>query len=158
MIPKFEEMVGFGLTDVEPQTKEKMHIIVRINRPGSMDFNPPHKDIYEGWDKNGRVPQFVNLWIPICGVTSKSSLPVVPRSHHLTEDKILRTFEGAVVEGNKYRVKAVVEWDGKNDLIRPEVKYGEVLLFSGHLIHGLAKNELEDQTRIALEFRLFKKD
>jgi hypothetical protein len=157
MIPKFEELIGFGLSDVDPFSKEKMHIIVRINRPGSTDLNPPHKDIYGVWDEEGRIPHFVNLWIPICGVTSKSSLPVAPGSHLLTEDKVLRTFQGAVVDGNKYRVNAVLEWDGSSRLMRPKVDYGQVLMFSGHLIHGLAKNEQEDTTRVALEFRLFKK-
>jgi len=31
-------------------------------------------------------------------------------------------------------------------------------MFSGHLIHGLAINEETDKTRVALEFRLFKKE
>lgn len=157
MIPKFEQLIGFGLTDIDPFNKSKMHIILRINRPGSTDLNPPHKDIYGAWDEAGRIPQFVNLWIPICGVTPMSSLPVAPGSHLLTEDKVFRTFQGAVVDGNKYRVNAVLEWDGSNRLMRPKVDYGEVLMFSGHLIHGLAKNELDDTTRVALEFRLFKK-
>jgi hypothetical protein len=30
-------------------------------------------------------------------------------------------------------------------------------MFSSHMIHGLAINEEEDVTRVALEFRLFKK-
>ncbi|MBS1943524.1 MAG: phytanoyl-CoA dioxygenase family protein [Bacteroidetes bacterium] len=158
LIPRFEALVGFGLTDFNPDSGQKMHIIVRINRPGSNDFNPPHKDMYGPWDREKRLLRFVNLWIPISGVTNRSSLPVAPGSHRLSEDKILRTFDGAVVEGNKYRVNAIAEWDGSNALIRPEVKYGQVLMFSSHLIHGLAKNEQVDTTRVALEFRLFRKD
>jgi ectoine hydroxylase-related dioxygenase (phytanoyl-CoA dioxygenase family) len=103
MIPKFEKLLGFKLSDVDPKTKEKLHIIVRINRPGSTDYNPPHKDIYEEWDQNQYLPPFVNLWIPIAGVTEKSSLPIAPGSHRIPESEILRTFDGGVVEGNKSR-------------------------------------------------------
>lgn len=156
IIKKLSHSVGFDLTDIEPITGDQWHTIIRINRPSSTDYNPPHKDFYGPWDKDGTIFKFINLWIPICGVTEKSSLPVVPKSHLLPENKILRTFEGGVVGGNKYRVTTIVEWDGKNDMIRPNVDYGDVLMFSPHLIHGLAINSGEE-TRVALEFRLFKK-
>ena len=115
------------------------------------------EDIYEGVDNFAHIPKFINMWVPVCGVTQKSSLPVVPSSHLLPENQILRTFEGGIVEGNKYRVRMIKEWAGSNKLIRPVVEYGDVLLFSAHLVHGLAINE-EDQTRVALEFRLFRQD
>jgi hypothetical protein len=156
MKPKFEKILGFELTDVDPKLGEKLHIIVRINRPQSSDFNPPHKDIYEELDKNNYIPPFVNLWIPIAGVTENSSLPMVPYSHKLKESEILRTFDGGVVEGNTYRVRMIREWGGSKTLERAHIKDGQVLLFSSHLIHGLAVNEEEDLTRVALEFRLFK--
>ena len=157
-IAKFEKLLGFGLTDINPEDGTELHIIVRINRPGSTDYNPPHKDIYERWDAVNFIAPFVNLWIPIAGVTINSTLPVAPGTHKLTEDKVLRTFGGGVVEGNKYRVRMIKEWDGSNVLERAMVNYGEVLFFSGHLIHGFAVNDEPDTTRVALEFRLFRKD
>ena len=157
ILPKFESILGFKLTDINPFNKQKAHIIVRINRPFSKDFNPPHKDIYEGVDNESYIPQFINLWIPICGVTQNSSLPVAPESHLLSENKIKRTFDGAIVEGNKYRVRMIESWDS-NKLFRTNVKYGEVLFLSSHLVHGLAINQENDTTRVALEFRLFKED
>jgi ectoine hydroxylase-related dioxygenase (phytanoyl-CoA dioxygenase family) len=48
-------------------------------------------------------------------------------------------------------------WDKKNELERSTVGYGQALIFSPHLIHGLALNLEENKTRVALEFRLFKK-
>lgn len=156
MIPKFEKLLGFKLLDYDTVADEKVHIIVRINRPQSNDFNPPHKDMYEAFDQHDYIPHFVNFWIPIAGVTDKSSLPIAPGSHLINEKNITRTFEGGVVEGNKYRVRMIKDWNGDNKLIRADVKDGEVLIFSSHLIHGLAKNEEEDLTRVALEFRLFK--
>jgi hypothetical protein len=159
IISKFEKILGFGLTDTNPYLNKQLHIIIRINRPHSTDYNPPHKDIYEGVDReDSYIPQFINLWIPICGVTDNSSLPMAPSSHLLPESKILRTFEGGVISGNKYRVRMIKEWGGSNELTRAKVGYGEVLFFSLHLVHGLAINEEEDETRVSLEFRLFKRD
>lgn len=158
VLPKFEKILGFGLTDINPEDGRELHIIVRINRPGSSDYNPPHKDVYERVDEADYIPPFVNLWIPIAGVTENSSLPIAPGSHKITENLVLRTHNGAVVEGNKYRVRMIKEWGGSSHLERAKVGYGEVLFFSGHLIHGLAVNAEPDTTRVALEFRLFKKD
>jgi hypothetical protein len=153
LINKIEKVTGFELTDIAPGTGARMHIIVRINRPGSTDFNPPHKDSYEDPER----ARFLNVWIPICGVTDRSSLPIAPGSHLLPEDKILRTMDGGVVAGKKYRVRSIASWDGRSDLYRADVKDGELLIFSCHLIHGIAFNDQEDQTRVALEFRLFRR-
>lgn len=152
VIDKISAVTGFRLTDMEPTTGDRMHIIVRINRPRSTDFNPPHKDSYEDPDK----ARFLNVWIPICGVNSKSSLPIAPGSHLLPEDKILRTMGGGVVAGKKYRVCSIASWDGRSDLHRVAISDGELLVFSCHMIHGIAHNDQDDTTRVALEFRLFR--
>ena len=156
IIPRLNNILQFKLSDVNPNSDELMHIIVRINRPNSTDFNPPHKDIYEGVDNESYIPQFINFWIPIAGVTEKSNLPLVPGSHLLNENSIERTFEGGKIEGNKYRVRMIKSWNGEKQLFRSTVKYGQVLIFTSHLIHGLATNDENDKTRVALEFRLFK--
>jgi hypothetical protein len=156
MLPRLGKILDYNLTDIDPKTNEKLHIIVRINRPLSTDYNPPHKDIYEDVDASNYIPQFINFWIPIAGVTEKSNLPIVPNSHLINENLILRTFEGGKLAGNKYRVRMIKSWNNDNSLVRSKVKYGEVLIFSSHLIHGLALNEETDKTRVALEFRLFK--
>lgn len=156
LMPTFSHLLGFELSDINPETNDRVHIIVRINRPKSNDYNPPHKDMYEAYDREGYFPQFVNFWIPIAGVTDKTSLPIVPKSHLISEDNIVRTSDGGIVGGNKYRVRFIKEW-GDNSMIRTNVTDSEVLIFSSHLIHGLAKNGEDDLTRVALEFRLFKK-
>jgi hypothetical protein len=156
MIPKFESLLGFELTDEIPYSSENEHIIVRINRPQSNDYNPPHKDMYESYDK-GKNFQFLNFWVPIAGVTNKSSLPISPKSHLISEKDILRTIDGGKVGVNEYRVCLIKEWDGGSKLKRADVVDGEVLMFSSHMIHGLAINDETNKTRVALEFRLFKK-
>lgn len=157
LLPRLEKKLGFSLKDINPRTQSRVHIIIRINRPGSPDYNPPHKDIYENFDNDGYIAKFMNFWIPIAGVTDKSSLPLVPESHLLCERDIERTRNGGFINGNRYRVRMLRSWGGSNQLIRSKVKYGEALIFSSHLIHGLAINDEVDTTRVALEFRLFRR-
>jgi len=157
MISRFNDLFGFEFSNLDKKTGYQSKIIVRINRPFSTDFNPPHKDSYEVVDQDGSIPQFVNFWIPVCGVTENSSLPIVEKSHLLPESKVERTPDGGVIEGNKYRVRTVKSWDGSNKLQRVNIQDGQLLVFSPHLIHGLAVNEEKNQTRVALEFRLYKK-
>jgi hypothetical protein len=156
ILPRLGKILNYNLTDIDPKTNQKLHIIVRINRPLSKDYNPPHKDIYEGVDNASYIPKFINFWIPVAGATDKSNLPIAPKSHLVNEKLILRTFEGGKIEGNKYRVRMIKSWNNEIDLVRSNVKYGQVLIFSSHLIHGLAVNEESNKTRVALEFRLFK--
>jgi hypothetical protein len=156
IIKKFSDFLGFKLSDTDHESGTRLHIIIRINRPGSTDFNPPHKDIYESMDSSIQLPPFVNFWIPVCGVTELSSLSFVPGSHLISESKILRTKEGGVIEGKKYRVRSVLEWDNSTSLIRSKVAYGEALVYSPYLIHGLGYNAETDITRVALQFKLFR--
>jgi hypothetical protein len=147
-----EDSIGIELSDFSPHLKKQIHLIVRINRPKSTDFNPPHKDVYGSPIKN-----FLNAWIPLVGVNENSSLPLVPSSHLLNENQVYRTFKGGIISGNQYRVVSVSKWNDSNHMTRPEVKVGEVLIFTPHLIHGCAFNNQEDTTRVSLELRLFKK-
>ena len=66
------------------------------NMPKSTNFNPAHKDIYQIFDTTGKVPQMVNVWIPICGVHEqrKTGLPLAPGSHLFLESQIERTKAG----------------------------------------------------------------
>ena len=153
---KFENILGFKLTNINPRNRNKHHIIIRINRPLSSDYKPPHKDIYGGIDNEQYIPKYINFWIPIYGVTTKSSLPIVPSSHLISEDKILRTKCPGSIDGKTYHVRSIKSWNNCNKLQRVKITEGEILIFSSHLIHGLAINEETDQTRIALEFRLYK--
>lgn len=157
LIPKLEKILNIKITDYDSVNDYKAHIIVRINRPHSSDFNPPHKDMYEHYDGEGYIPKFMNFWIPICGVNKNSVLPISPKSHLIPENQILRTTYGSNVNNHKYRVRLIKSWGDSNELIKPEVNYNEVLIFSSHLIHGLSLNEQDDTTRVALEFRLYEK-
>lgn len=157
LIPKLENVLNIKITDYDEVNDYKAHIIVRINRPHSSDFNPPHKDMYEHYDGEKYIPKFVNFWIPVCGVSKDSVLPICPKSHLIPESEILRTTHGSNVNNNKYRVRLIKSWGGSNQLVKPTVNYSEVLIFSSHLVHGLSMNEQNDITRVALEFRLYEK-
>ena len=159
IVPALSNYFGFGLSDINPKDGTKMHIILRINRPHSSDYNPPHKDIYEHFDgEYGEhyVPQFINFWIPIAGLNADTSLPLSPGSHLISENKIERTTSGAKLAQGSYRVRLIKSWDGDTSLFRTNLTYGDCLVFTPHLIHGLGYNNASNVTRVALEFRLFK--
>lgn len=129
-------------------------IIVRINPPGSVAYNPVHKDIYEDFDMTTICPRMVNAWIPIAGVNSSAGLGVAPRSHLICENEILRTRAGSNMNGRNFSVNCIKSWADSSSLRTIAPNDGHMLLFSSHLIHGLGINTNADTTRVALEFRL----
>lgn len=146
---RFGNILGYELTSWVEEL-QKSHIQIRISRPNSLDINPPHRDGYLSYWHN-----IVNVWLPIAGCNEKSSLPVMPQSHLLTEDKILRTeSKGAKINGNIYYVPCILETkSGAIKMVRPNPKEGEALLFTPFLIHGSAVNQNEAITRVSLELR-----
>lgn len=151
---RFGTVLGCKLTSWVEEL-QKSHVQVRISRPNSLDINPPHRDGYLSFWEN-----IINIWVPISGCNMKSSLPIVPGSHLLSENKILRTnTKGAIINGNVYNVPCILETnEGSFKMTRPNPKQGEALLFSPFLIHGSAVNQNDDITRVALELRFPKVD
>ncbi|MDB4054738.1 phytanoyl-CoA dioxygenase family protein [Akkermansiaceae bacterium] len=152
---KLSATIGKKIGYYNPVKKQNQWIIVRINRPGSTDFNPVHKDIYGLYETYNKVPKMVNFWIPICGIGGRTGLPVVPGSHLLSEKQILRFPSGCTVNGKLYRVNNIIEWNGSSELITIVPDEGSLLMFSSHLIHGLGRNLNPDTTRVSFEFRLY---
>ncbi len=146
---KFGSILGFELTSWIEEL-QKSHIQVRISRPNSLDINPPHRDGYLSYWED-----IINVWVPIVGCNEKSSLPVLPGSHLLSENEILRTeSKGASINGNTYFVPCILETKaGIMKMIRPNPKEGEALIFTPFLIHGAAVNQNHDVTRVSLELR-----
>ena len=97
----------------------------------------------------------VLIWIPLIGVTEKNTLPIAPRSHLLPESKILRTKAGSTINGVNYSVNSIKSWADSSSLTKIPLQQDEILIFSSHLIHGLAINHEEDMTRMLFEFRLY---
>jgi hypothetical protein len=125
----------------------------RVVRPNSNDNNPLHRDV---WLED--YANCINLYIPIAGSNSNSSLSIIPGSHHWPESKTERTEQGAIIENVKFNVPAVTSIKGDYEVVRPDPKENEVLVFSPYLIHGGAVNLNTDQTRISIELRLWKKN
>lgn len=149
LVDRFSQILGYKLTSWVEEL-QKSHIQIRISRPNSLDINPPHRDGYLSYWKD-----IVNVWIPITGCNSKSSLPVYSGSHLIPENEILRTeSKGAKINGNVYYVPCILETNrGAIHMTRPDPKQGEALIFSPYLIHGAAVNRNDDITRISLELR-----
>jgi len=132
-------------------------IVVRLNRPNSIGYNPAHKDIYQAFDESGYVPKMINVWIPVCGVNKLSGLPLAPGSHLIPEINIERAKAGSLLNGQKYNVNSILRWGNNSDLKTISPKNNEMIIFTSHLIHGLAKNQNTKTTRVSLEFRLYEK-
>jgi ectoine hydroxylase-related dioxygenase (phytanoyl-CoA dioxygenase family) len=122
----------------------------RVVRPCSGDNNPLHRDV---WLED--YSDCINLYIPIAGSNSQSSLILLPGSHLWPESGLMRTAEGAVIDGVRFNVPAVTSIDGDYKAIRPDPGTNEFLLFSPYLIHGGATNFNEEETRISIELRLW---
>ncbi len=152
LIKKFEDHVRCNLSS-HIKDLGKSHVQIRIIRPNSLDINPPHRDSYlDYWKK------ILNVWIPITGSNKNSSLPIVPKSHLLSEKKILRTkAREALINGNLYTVPCIISTtEGPFEMIRPNPQKGQALIFTPYLIHGAAINNNNDTTRISLELRFEK--
>ncbi len=146
---RFGKILGYPLTSWVEEL-QKSHIQIRINRPSSLDINPPHRDGYLSYWED-----VINVWIPIEGCNEHTSLPVFPGSHLIPENEILRTgSKGATINGNTYFVPCILKTkEGDLQMIRPNPKEGEALLFSPFIIHGAAVNRSES-TRVSIELRL----
>ena len=126
------------------------HIQLRISRPNSYDINPPHRDAYLDVWKN-----VLNLWLPVCGCSDLSSLPVLAGSHLINEKDVFRTSNsGAEIGENQYRVPGIADTRVGMTMVRPNPAANEGLAFTPFLIHGAAFNQDHSTTRMALEFRL----
>ncbi len=132
-----------------PYNKEKK-FWMRIIRPGILENNPAHKDVYLDYLRNA-----VNIYFPITGSTKKSSLSIMPRSHKTNEKDILRTVDGARVGKRNFTVPAILKIKDSLNLTRPNPNENEVMIFSPYLVHGAGINEEEDLTRISLEMRFW---
>ena len=124
---------------------------LRIIRPVNYDFNPPHRDVYFE-----RYKSAVNIYIPICGSNSKSSLPIFPGSHYMNEAKIERTSLNSSFNKRKFSVPIVVKTSPALKLIRPNPKNNQLMIFSSYIIHGGGTNENHDTTRVSIELRFWK--
>ena len=126
---------------------------LRIVRPNCLqDNNPPHRDVWLD-----RLRNAINIYHPICGSTIDSALPILPKSHKLSESILVRTSKGAILNNTKYTVPCVIAINDKIlEMIRPDPSEDEVLIFSPYLVHGGGYNTNFDKTRISLEMRFWK--
>ena len=123
---------------------------LRIVRPNRADQNPLHRDAW--------LPRYhdaLNIYLPVAGSTARSSLTLVPGSHHWPENMVERTEGGAIYHGVLYTVPGVLRPVRPLQIIRPNPGPDEVLVFSPYLLHGAAANLNDDATRISLEMRFW---
>jgi hypothetical protein len=148
---RISEILGLRVSVTPPHREFPEHFCFRVVRPRSRDNNPPHRDVWLD-----RLRHAVNIYVPLAGSSSRSSLPVVTGSHRWSEAEIERTQEGAQVNGISFTVPSVVGAAYPLTLTRPDPAANEVLVFSPYLIHGGAFNQQTDRTRVSLEMRFWR--
>lgn len=149
---RISEIIGQKVT-TKAKHVDMNNFFVRIVRPQNFqDNNPPHRDVWLD-----RLRDAVNIYVPICGSNEQSALGLVPGSHLFKESTIERTVHGAILNGTSYTVPCVISINKEiPELIRPNPKENEVMLFSPYLVHGGGYNFNKDQTRMSLEMRFWK--
>jgi hypothetical protein len=148
---RISEILGLRVSVTPPHREFPEHFCFRVVRPRSRDNNPPHRDVWLD-----RLRHAINIYVPLAGSSSRSSLPVVTGSHRWSEAEIERTQEGAQVNGISFTVPSVVGAAYPLTLTRPDPAANEVLVFSPYLIHGGAFNQQADRTRVSLEMRFWR--
>ena len=153
------KILSINVTTLNKNFKNKNHkyyldpkrFFLRIVRPNKNDFNPPHRDAYFDNHANG-----VNIYIPVAGSNAKSSLPVFPKSHRISEKNVLRTSLNSKFNNLKFSVPLIVKTKPKINLTRPNPRKGQMMIFSSNLIHGGGINDNEDLTRFSIELRFWR--
>jgi hypothetical protein len=126
------------------------HFWIRIIRPNSLDNNPPHKDGHLG-----RINKNVNIYLPLAGSNENSSLPLIPKSHLEFDDEYIISSSPYLVNGRKFSVPCIVHRKNGLNLITPNPKDDEILIFTPWIIHGGGVNANSNSTRVSLEMRFF---
>jgi hypothetical protein len=159
-IKKFSEYLETYISRIlcEPIKIFNDDLWFRICRPNKVchdDFNPCHRDVYLDFYRN-----IVNIYLPIVGSNENSSLKIQPGSHKWNENETMVTKGGAFFRhaNKKYSVDAIVASKNPLDMIRPDPKIDQMMVFSPYLIHGCADNSNENETRISLEVRFIRND
>ena len=140
-----EERISFllnrNLVIKDDYYQDTKKINIRVIRPNQNDTSPLHRDTWlDKLHESG-----VNLYIPLFGSNENSSLAIVEGSHEWVN--LVKQ------EDDKFTVpKLKVPYD--IDLIRPNPKPNEVLIFYPKLLHS-GLNNTSDVTRFSLEVRLY---
>ena len=149
---RVSELVGRPVRALNPWDGERFFHL-RVIRPHRPDNNPLHRDVW--------LPDYdgcINIYLPIAGSTPDSAMPLVPGSHHWPESRTGRTAEGAVYNGVRFTVPALIGAAEPLEIVRPNPSPDELLIFSPYLLHGGAVNLTPDTTRVSLEMRFWPAD
>lgn len=125
---------------------------IRIVRPNKKDNNPPHRDTHLRYFK---LKDNVNIYLPLAGSNTESSLPLIPRSHLDTENECIVSESPCCVNGVNFIAPCIIHRDGGLDMITPNPKEKQIMIFTPNIIHGGGININDNITRISLELRLF---
>ncbi len=112
----------------------------------------PHRDT---WASNFQAQ--INWWIPLHDVYDENTIYFVPKyfNKKIDNDSLTWSFD-EYKKGNEPASTPVVKEKIKfNDLLTTSLKFGQILCFSGHHVHG---SNLSSKRRVNLEVRTISLD
>ena len=115
---------------------------IRIIRP---NYNDGYPWGCKSWGPAGEV---ISVWMPIISLSSPYTIALWPESHKKKFDSYQP--KKTKFEKNELRLKKLPR---KNEIIRPNMQIGQILIFHQNLQHSENVTEGND-TRISLELRL----
>ncbi len=124
----------------------------RVIRPGETENNPLHRDAWKPENKGA-----INIHVPITSGPIKSSLILAPGSHLWPECELIRTKDGAVMNGIKCEFPGVIESQRPVKIKRPFTGPNRVMVYSPYLLCGGITNHNRSFTHISLEMRFWRK-
>ena len=137
-----------ALKEIEHRHEKGTFLGFRIVRPGKTDHSPIHRDAWLPYWRNT-----MNIWLPVCGFGEGNTMHLLPKTHLLSDADILKTKQGASINGRVYHVPAAIALKHPFEQTKPYLDAGEALFFSPYLLHGNGANGLPDTTRISIELR-----
>lgn len=142
----FKVRVGNPNLGIDPDS-----FLIRVVRPDEHDNNPLHRDICLD-----RLRNAINMYLPLWGSNSESSLPIIPGSHLWYDDDIEFLKSGGKVNNEDFTVEAITDCNFPLEAIRPNPDNDGVMLFSPYTIHGGGRNNTKEETRFSLELRFWR--
>ena len=132
---------GIGISNYDIWDEGLGWLAFRFIRPGMGDGYPFSR---KSW---GIAKDVSSFWIPIIGCTDKETIALVPKSHK-------KEYKKYMPENTKYAKEyRLAEIIPDNEIYRPNLDLGEILIFNSDIIHS---EEIKEgvSTRLSLEFRI----
>ena len=124
----------------------------RVVMPGESENNPLHRDAWKEANKGA-----INIHVPLTTGPRKTTFILAPGSHLWPECEVVRTRDGAIMNGVKCEFPGVMEAKRIVKVKRPATGMNNVMVYSSYLLCGGITNQNKSFTHVSLEMRFWRK-